>query len=314
MAIIAISGRKSSGKNLVASIIQYLTCDKGLKVCTYQEWIKYKCAQTSTPWGQRQFANKLKDIVCLLIGCSWGHLEHEDFKSKELPEQWWVWKLEREGGYSTILLPYLTTTKKELENYSGLVLVKPTVRSLLQEVGTDLFRNLIHPDIWINSLFNDYKTKVIPNKNYSSNISEPKNWIITKEERDEYLLDNSHLVYKHEVDVIIPSWIITDLRFKNELKAVKDRDGITIRVNREFCPRCKESCYSNKINEVGENYIECDNCNYSEWGHNGFEDDSIHISETELDNETFDYVIDNNSDIEDLIIKVKKILILEKLL
>jgi hypothetical protein len=36
-----------------------------------------------------------------------------------------------------------------------------------------------------------------------------------------------------------PNWIITDCRFENELKAVKERDGITIRVQRpEYCPNC----------------------------------------------------------------------------
>ena len=29
-----------------------------------------------------------------------------------------------------------------------------------------------------------------------------------------------------------PNWIITDCRFPNEAKAIKDRDGISIRVNR----------------------------------------------------------------------------------
>ena len=294
MAIVAISGRKSSGKNLVANIIQYLIYFKNeanylelIKDCLFDKNLDLEILSSKSGWQQKQFANKIKDIVCLLIGCTKEDLENKHFKNKVLPEQWWVWKLEREGGYSTILLSYLTTTKKELEKYSGLKLFKPTVRSLLQQIGTNCFRNLIHPDIWVTSLFNEYKTEVIPNENYSSNISKPKNWIITREARDEYLLDNSHLVYKHEVDVIIPSWIITDMRFKNELKAVKDRNGITIRVN-----RYTEISSGIRVHGVGV----------------------PHISETELDNETFDYIIDNNSDIEELIEKVKQILILEKLL
>ena len=285
MAIIAISGRKSSGKNLVASIIQYLTCDKGLNLCTYQEWMNYNSGQTSTPWQQKQFANKIKDIICLLIGCTKEDLENEDFKSKELPEQWWVWKLEREGGYSTILLSYLTTTKKELANYSGLKLFKPTVRSLLQEVGTDLFRNLIHPDIWITSLFNEYKPIGVE-QSLSDTIIES----LSNRKDDKYLIAAYKSMY--------PAWIITDLRFKNELKAVKDRNGISIRVNRKKYASDK---FTIKDGLQSFRFVEMDF-------------NKPHISETELDNETFDYVIDNNSDIEELIEKVKQILILEKLL
>jgi len=39
-----------------------------------------------------------------------------------------------------------------------------------------------------------------------------------------------------------------------------------------------------------------------------------HLSETALDNYSFDYTIDNNGTIEELIIKVKEILIKEKLI
>ena len=39
-----------------------------------------------------------------------------------------------------------------------------------------------------------------------------------------------------------------------------------------------------------------------------------HLSETSLDKSEFDYVIDNNSDVESLIKKVKEILKKEKLL
>jgi len=41
---------------------------------------------------------------------------------------------------------------------------------------------------------------------------------------------------------------------------------------------------------------------------------SKHPSETALDTATFDYIIDNNGTIEELIIKVKKILIKERII
>ena len=54
MGIIGISGKKTVGKNTIAKIINQLTNNK------YEE----KC-----------FADKLKDIVCLLIGCTREQLE-----------------------------------------------------------------------------------------------------------------------------------------------------------------------------------------------------------------------------------------------
>ena len=126
--------------------------------------------------------------------------------------------MERVGGYSPIILDYLTTTKRQLKNYEGLELIKPTPRFLLQFIGTNLFRNQLHPEIWVNSLMSEYKVEVIPNENYGSNKTKPNNWIITEEDEYEYLLDNSHWVYKNEVDIIFPNWIITDMRFTNELR------------------------------------------------------------------------------------------------
>jgi len=74
-----------------------------------------------------------------------------------------------------------------------------------------------------------------------------------------------------------PNWIITDVRFPNEAESVMDHGGILIRVNKDG-------------------------------------DTGNHPSETGLDDWEFEYTIDNNGTIEDLIEEVEHILILEKLL
>jgi hypothetical protein len=76
-----------------------------------------------------------------------------------------------------------------------------------------------------------------------------------------------------------PNWIITDMRFENEFDAVKARGGITIRVN------------TNRAGFVSD-----------------------HPSETALDNHKFDFVIDNDGSISDLIDKVKEILTLNNII
>lgn len=73
-------------------------------------------------------------------------------------------------------------------------------------------------------------------------------------------------------------WIITDTRFPNEAQAIKDKRGIIIRVERP-----------------------------------GVDPTNLHESETALDDYPFDYVIVNDGSIKDLEIKVREILIKQKL-
>ena len=141
----------------------------------------------------KKYADKLKDIVCLLIGCSRVDLENRVFKDKELGEEWWYY--EGQVGVYPYNTPYEANKK--------LPLIKLTPRKLLQLLGTDCCRNIIHPNIWINSLFADYK----PRGNMG--ISE----------LDEYNY---------------PNWIITDVRFPNEANIVKEKGGIMIRLTRKL--------------------------------------------------------------------------------
>lgn len=78
-----------------------------------------------------------------------------------------------------------------------------------------------------------------------------------------------------------PDWVITDTRFPNEAQAIKDRGGIVVRVNR----------YQKSHKSVG-----------------------LHPSEISLDDWDFDYTIDNNGSIDDLIQKVREMLLHFKIL
>ena len=286
--LIAINGRKQSGKDTVGKIIQYLTVSdyenvkhilkerNGKDISIEEHFNSFIIRDYKVQWQIKKFADKLKDIVCLLINCTREQLEDESIKSKELGEEWWYWYMERDGGYSPIILDYLTTTKKELKNYEGLELIKPTIRFLLQFIGTNLFRNQLHPEIWVNALMSEYKTKstLVSEVNY---LGDSRCGICKKPTKDiSYFLCDEH-VEKSKNN--FPNWIITDMRFLNEMEAVKKREGITIRVNRNL--------------EESKDQDE---------------------SETELDNAEFDYIINNNGTIEELIEKVKEILIKEKLI
>jgi hypothetical protein len=135
-----------------------------------------------------------------------------------------------------------------------------TVREFLQKLGTEAMRNGLHTNVWVNALFADYRGPKMSEYNPSN-------------------------------------WIITDMRFPNELEAVVERKGITIRVVRP------------KIESVVDKMRP-----YSDLVHYGIPMPVEHPSETALDDAKFHYEIINDGSIKDLIEKVKQILITEKII
>ena len=284
--IIGISGKALSGKDTVANIIQWLILkeEKNVEIA-FEDFEKYSKA---SDWKNVKFADKLKDMVCLLLGCTRKQLEDPKFKETTLGEEWWYWKNKQSNN--TMLIPY----EEKLINHELIkecyYLIKPTPRLILQLLGTDCGRQIIHPDIWVNATMSEYK---------------PQHFRTVK-------IDG---VFSHQ-ELIYPKWIISDVRFPNELKAVKGKGGITIRVNRdtEYLKCIEDPAY------FVETYMKVNN---EKIELREYEKDFIkkhckptkeHESETALDNAEFDYVIDNNGTIEELIQKVKEILIKEKLL
>lgn len=419
--ILAISGKSQSGKDTVGKIIQYLTHCRNDKT-TWEEWQLLQNTKMCD-WKIKKFADKLKDIVCLLIGCTREQLENESFKNTELGEEWLSYKSYKSNyQHPKLFINYEEAYKYSDELPHNIEKVILTPRLLLQLLGTECGRNIIHPNIWVNSLMSDYKpisniktsniynderlqhgyknTKIwrtyhnikqrcnnpkhpryidygergikmceewensiitfinwakengyndnltidrIDNdKNYSPNncrcVSYSTQAINTKLRRDntsgykgvskdkhnwrasiqinkkqhflgyfdtaeeaswayeEKFLERENLYEKQEEkELIYPSWLVTDLRFPNEFDAVKERNGISIRVNREI--KYQVESLGGKTN-VPEGYFPTNQ----------------HPSETALDNYKFDYVIDNNDTIEELIEKVRQILVKEKII
>jgi hypothetical protein len=119
-----------------------------------------------------------------------------------------------------------------------------TVREFLQKLGTEAMREGLHTNVWVNALFADYKHSKTCNCKKGCRCA-------------------------HD----LPNWIITDMRFPNEMEAVVEKGGITIRVVRPGTV-------------TGE-----------------------HPSEIALDGHTMHYEIINDGTIEDLVEKVREILI-----
>ena len=98
--IIAICGLKFSGKSTVARLLH-----------------------NATGWEIVSFADKLKDITCVLSGCTREQLEDYDFKETQLVPDY--------------LRPYCLNAEK------------PTFRAFLQHFGSEVMRG-VNDNIWID--------------------------------------------------------------------------------------------------------------------------------------------------------------------
>ena len=156
--IIAICGHKFSGKSTVASLLHYAT---GYPVVS--------------------FADKLKDITCVLSGCTREQLEDYDFKETQLVPDY--------------LRPYCGSAEK------------PTFRAFLQHFGSEIMRG-VNDNIWIDCTL--------------SNCGKDA--------------------------------IISDCRFPNEAKAVKERGGIVIKVVRPDVKASDSHQSETLIDEIDADY------------------------------------------------------------
>ena len=142
-----------------------------------------------------------------------------------------------------------------------------TIREFLQKLGTDGLRNGLHENVWVNALMADYKkTTDLKTFMYAKGYTEER-----KFKKGDGISGNSLMEYINETS--LPNWIITDCRFPNEAEAIREKDGIIIRVNRS------------NVKPVNN-----------------------HPSETSLDDWAFDYIIDNSSTLASLKRDIQEIL------
>src|SRR4030042_524342 len=248
--IIGLSGKKQVGKDTVARAIQYLF-DKRNELRNpliknfpnFEKWITWgRSKELSSTWHVKKFAYSVKQVCSILTGIPIEDFEKEEVKSSYLGKEW-DYVTMSDGWIPT----YYNPDNNGCEEPSEPIYNRLTIRELLQKVGTDAMRDVVHPDVWVNALMRQYGIKDLEYfKAYPDNYG-------------------------------LPSWIISDVRFPNEAKAIKDRDGICIQIKRE----------GNKLDS--------------------------HISEIALDGYHFDYTIENNRDTPYLIEEVKEMLIHFKL-
>lgn len=131
--IIGISGKKQSGKDTVASMIQYIMLYRSYKRSyNFDEWKLFKAASTIPSYEQLgdfryikiiPFAYHLKKCASIILDCNEEDLYNESFKESEI-------------------------------NWLGI-----TVREFLQKLGTEVGRN-IDSDLWVKAFDNQYHNAI----------------------------------------------------------------------------------------------------------------------------------------------------------
>jgi len=211
-SLVSITGKIGVGKDEVSNIFNFLSIrPEG----TFLEFSLRRRVEKviKGAFDIEKFAGPLKDCVCILLGCTREKLEDRKFKNTPLPKEWDVYEHDSGMLYSikdkASFLRHLNKEaamsgeppfdEKDLFFFRRIM----TPRKLLQILGTEAGRNIIHPDIWINALFSKFNPD-------------------TKD-------------FNHS------RWIITDTRFPNELSRVIEEGGLAIKVDRPLKLRISES-------------------------------------------------------------------------
>lgn len=275
-----LSGRIGSGKDLSTKIIQYLTCedkeireaflDNPTKAMGYYDGI----VELNSQYKNVKYAAKVKLIVATILGVTVRDLEDKTYINKELSAEWWYYVVD--GEKLSYLDPKFEENRDDLSEF----LIKLTPRKMMQLVGTEGGRDIIHSDIWVNSTFVSY---------------------VPDEEGD------------------LPCWLISDVRFPNELNKIHDEGGFSIRVVRYQLLSEWLSIYAMDSTMIDMEKYEDLKISDEEFMDfiNEYNSDNIdevtesvnHASETSLDGHKFNYVIKNDGSVEDLVNKLYNILL-----
>lgn len=168
--LIGITGHKFSGKSTVTNMLS--------------EMLGYET---------HSFADKLKDVTCILSGCTREDLENYDFKENELVPDY--------------LKPYCLNADK------------PTYRAFLQRFGSEVMRG-VNDNIWIDcTLSNCGENAIISDVRFPNEAKaiKARGGIVIKVVRPDVKASDSHQS-ETRIDEIVPDIIIEN---NSDLKALQ---------------------------------------------------------------------------------------------
>lgn len=191
--IFGITGKKQSGKDTFASIINYIHL--GMTDKEIGEELTLPVYPRLKKYPIKKFATKIK-LICEAL---FGKIQnYELFKQRFIDE------------------------------------VQMTGREFMQKVGTDLFRDNIHPDIWVTLLFQDYEPLEFPYHDTKTRDNLYHHTQCTRCKKPYSGWKRQYYCKECSIELTgsYPIWFITDVRFLNEAQAIKDRGGKIIRIIR----------------------------------------------------------------------------------
>jgi len=194
MALIGISGKSSSGKDTVGKIIQWLVME-GVREDThpFNPNIDYSIYPRNK-WEVKKFAGKLKSSI--------EHKFPNDFNAA-------LWE-HSTGEYRNEIIAPLQITRRDL---------------LIKEA---MDMRAIHPDYWVYALMSEYvpfdKGSFMPG-DYVGLCSSCSCRLFGVAKRQKECKICHRAPY-------FPNWLITDLRFENELQSIVEQNGLCVRIER----------------------------------------------------------------------------------
>lgn len=291
MSLIALSGKIHSGKDTVAKMLQFFQLQKDYPSFWGNKTFHYFLSDEHT-WESnlqtRYFSLGLKQIIESLTGISINDQNDAEIRKKKLGKDF-VRYYYRHLTHKTIVSPFFHT-EEELFNHGKddwmlstecePLSEELTLRDLQKIVGTKFGRDCIHNQIWTNKTFADYVSdRYFQCKNCGTKYHQSLDF-------DEVRHDDCPKCNHFAPPVTIVSdykkashWILTDLRYVEQLRAVIKHDGILIRIERDA--KLRQPDVTTLIEDESETALD----DYDEW----------------------DYVIKNNKTIAHLLQEVKEV-------
>lgn len=160
--IIGFAGKKQHGKDTATKMWDYLRYSEGN--CEFADYVEY-INNGFTVKNNFKFADKLKDIICLLTGCTREQLESNDFKDSFMPSMWdkeikelmnynsLIDRIAQKPGKRYPAAQFAKIDDWESKNtyHEYIYYEKMTYRDALQLVGTNALRKMFHDDVWVNA-------------------------------------------------------------------------------------------------------------------------------------------------------------------
>lgn len=132
--------------------------------------------QPDYDWRIKKFAGKLKEVASILTGLPIEKWDDRSTKETYMGDEWGM-----------------------------------TYRQFMQRLGTEVMRNNLHEDVWVNALLSDYRLRSRLIKKFTTHE------------------DNKTMTAYDEV-FSYPNWIIADVRFPNEAEAIRRMDMPLVKI------------------------------------------------------------------------------------